>query len=78
MNLISEIILRNEQQQIVDTSIMNNYKGLFEPKNQQQSFKQQDKQRTSEVVSAVMSGFDPFDPKNYQQQEEQGIIDVQP
>ena len=46
------------QQKIVDTSIMNGWKGLFEPKQQQQtrqsaqSFKQQDSQNTDMSVEA--------------------------
>ncbi len=48
------------QQQIVDTSIMNNYKGLFEPKqsNQQKSFKQQDAETSRNKVDAYLqSGY---------------------
>jgi len=70
------------QQQIVDTSIMNGYKGLFEPKQQKQpnqniSFQEQERQRTAQIGDAVMGGFDPFDPNNYEpQNNEQGVIDV--
>ena len=71
------------QQQIVDTSMMNNYKGLFEPKqsNQQKqkpiSFQEQERQKTQQIGKAVMSGFDPFDPKNYEQQNTQEYLDAE-
>ena len=58
------------QQQIVDTSIMNNYKGLFEPKKktqQTQSFKQQDIQRTDTAIDAFLNARDNgFDLRNMQ------------
>lgn len=50
------------QQEIVDKSIMNEYKGLFEPKQQPQSFKQQDSQKTEDALDAFLiareNGFD--------------------
>jgi len=49
---------QGQQQDMVDTSIMNGWKGLFEPKQQQQhkqpmqSFKQQDAQKTESSIDA--------------------------
>jgi len=70
------------QQQIVDSSIMNGYKGLFEPKQQTQqkniSFQEQERQKTQVIGKAIMQqGFDPFDPQNYTQQNNQGVIDAE-
>ena len=68
-----------QQQQMVDASIMNGWAGLFAPKDsqQQKSFAQQHSDEVSNMVDAVMdNNFDPFDPNNYPQQEE--MIDVQP
>ena len=65
------------QQEMVDKSIMNEYKGLFEPKQSKQpmqSFKDQERNRTRVVVEAVSKGFDPFDPNNYAKEE---YIDAQ-
>ena len=49
------------QQEMVDKSIMNEYKGLFEPKQskqQMQSFKQQDEAHTRNVVNSYLdSGY---------------------
>ena len=73
----------NIQQQIVDNSIMNGYKGLFEPKQNQskqkqqfKSFEQQKNEEVSGMVDAVIDNdFNPFDPANYNQEED--VIDVQ-
>ena len=65
------------QQEMVDKSIMNEYKGLFEPKQSKQpmqSFKDQERNRTRIVVEAISKGFDPFDPSNYSKEE---YIDAQ-
>ena len=52
LNFLSNYDMQT-QQQIVDASIMNGWKGLFEPKmnsNNTKSFKQQDAQRKNDVV----------------------------
>ena len=83
-----------QQQQMVDSSIMNGWKGLFEPKGQQQqtqSFKQQDETREQEKSNAINklldAGFNPFSQADWDKlseyearlmQEHQGVIDVQP
>ena len=67
------------QQKIVDTSIMNNYQGLFEPKqtNQQQSFKQQDKEQRDREFEAMSKHniFDIIDAMEHNPDEPiQGVI----
>ena len=66
---------------VISNAINSSWKDFYEPKNQNQqqhkSFAQQHSDEVSNMVDTVIdNNFDPFDPRNYPQQEE--IIDVQP
>ncbi len=59
---------------VISNAITSNWKDFFEPKNFGISFKEQEKKVTSDRVEAISRGFDPYDPKNYANQES-GFVD---
>ncbi len=76
-----EFLHKNKQNhvEIINTSIMNGWQGLFPLKEQKQkriSFQEQERQRVDSIADVVLNqNINPFDPKNYEQQEE--FTDVQ-
>jgi len=62
------------QQEMVDKSIMNEYKGLFEPKQQPQSFKQQEQSQDRERINKALDN-NVFDLIEQRAKQEQGVIE---
>jgi len=62
--------------EIIGNAITNNWKDFYEPKSKPISFEEQRKQTTSRMLDTVANGFDPFDPKNYENQNS-SVIDTQ-
>jgi len=69
-----------QQQQMVDASIMNGWKGLFEPKpvkQQQKSFKQQDVQKTDDTLDAFLEAREKgFDLRNVENNSDYQDVEV--
>lgn len=60
---------------VIENAIVGGWKDFYEPKQEhKKSFQQQEQDKTKQIGTAVMNGFDPFDPRNYQTEEE--VIDV--